>query len=795
MPLAPDWVSHLRVLFHTHYLGHTRHFEGLISALSRAGHEVVLSTRPVPLSKGTHQSTRDVYSPVSRADEWQNLAQSIRQLNGHLHYLLPEFISAGELRARSLHNMPLCLRPFFGAEGMASWSKLAALVGSELHLESVTSPSWKIDDVTNAKRILASIEDAIPPADNFCKFVEELSPALLLVTCLVFPDSEYQADIVKAARALRIPTVFLPFSWDNLTTKGSTTVWPDLSLVWNACQVAELTSLHGLTQERIEISGAGRFDRFYARHPKLARSAYLESMGFSPGAPLIAYLGSSPFMAPHEEVFFKDWFQGLREHSGSAVRRANVVARPHPRNAEGWKGTEGNGLVVVFDRSEEGLFELLKHCDLAVALNTSAMIEASILGVPVVTPVTRETREGQEGTMHFEYFRTVGGGLIHESRDLEGHYKTLGWALVNREEAEAKSVQFASKFTRPRGEGAVSPVLALRLEQFVAEHAGLVDDGARMIPTITPDALRSVQGLIQPAEHYTPGSLERVQYGKADIYIRVSNRMERDWRLTGPDKEPWTIEWMEQMFSPGDIVYDIGANVGVFSLIAASIVGGTGAVIAFEPGVTSYSQLCENIHSNNLSERIFPIPLPLSEEPGTAVFIYRSLEAGQSRHKLRKRPMGRRPSQRTLVSTLDQIVAEFQVPAPNHMKVDVGGAELDVLKGGRDLLRNPTLRTVLVEAELPLAERIEALMGRCGFKEGIVLRAGDASIAQYVLYKRSSATASRSKIVAKLFNLRKIRLHNRTPTPGSDRTLLSASEGGYESEQTLEKRFFQKPSI
>ena len=84
---------------------------------------------------------------------------------------------------------------------------------------------------------------------------------------------------------------------------------------------------------------------------------------------------------------------------------------------------------------------------------------------------------------------------------------------------------------------------------------------------------------------------------------------------------------------PGDVVYDIGANVGVFSLIAAANLGGDGTVVAFEPGFATFARLCENIRLNNFTRVIIPVPVPLSHQSGLQRFRCKSMEPGQSRHR------------------------------------------------------------------------------------------------------------------------------------------------------------------
>jgi FkbM family methyltransferase len=181
--------------------------------------------------------------------------------------------------------------------------------------------------------------------------------------------------------------------------------------------------------------------------------------------------------------------------------------------------------------------------------------------------------------------------------------------------------------------------------------------------------------------------------------------MERQWRAASCAKEPWTVNWLRDAVGPGDVLYDIGANVGTFSLVAAKHCGAH--VVAFEPGYSSFARLCENIQLNGCQHAIVPVPLPLADTSGMVGFKYRSVDPGQSRHRLkpaawrfrRTSPAEGRYEQPVLAIPLDDAVSRFRLPPPNHLKVDVDGAEDRVLAGARRTLRSRTLRTVLIEVD------------------------------------------------------------------------------------------------
>src|ERR1051325_11538121 len=61
----------------------------------------------------------------------------------------------------------------------------------------------------------------------------------------------------------------------------------------------------------------------------------------------------------------------------------------------------------------------------------------------------------------------------------------------------------------------------------------------------------------------------RLDFPDHDIWLRATFAAERRWRAHACAKEPWTVRWLREKIGPGKVLYDIGANVGVFSLVAA----------------------------------------------------------------------------------------------------------------------------------------------------------------------------------------------------------------------------------
>lgn len=137
-----------------------------------------------------------------------------------------------------------------------------------------------------------------------------------------------------------------------------------------------------------------------------------------------------------------------------------------------------------------------------------------------------------------------------------------------------------------------------------------------------------------------------------------------------------TQRMFERHVREGDVVYDIGANVGFFTLLAAKLVGGRGAVYSFEPLPRNLEYLRKHISLNDASAHVLDVAL--SSSAGTARFAVASSAS-----------MGRLDAAGDIevrCETIDQLVRSGRIAPPRFLKIDVEGAEHDVLTGGAESL-------------------------------------------------------------------------------------------------------------
>jgi FkbM family methyltransferase len=175
-------------------------------------------------------------------------------------------------------------------------------------------------------------------------------------------------------------------------------------------------------------------------------------------------------------------------------------------------------------------------------------------------------------------------------------------------------------------------------------------------------------------------------------------------------KEPDTIQWIDR-FELGDVFWDVGANVGVFSLYAACRRRVT--VLAFEPSADNYMVLCKNVEINALEGRVIPYCIALAGTTELGVLNSPSREMGAALHQFgRKGDTSRYWKGGTITCaqgmigfTIDDFIRQFRPLFPTRLKLDVDGLEWLILQGAEQTLCDPRLQSVM--AELPISDEAE----------------------------------------------------------------------------------------
>jgi FkbM family methyltransferase len=179
-------------------------------------------------------------------------------------------------------------------------------------------------------------------------------------------------------------------------------------------------------------------------------------------------------------------------------------------------------------------------------------------------------------------------------------------------------------------------------------------------------------------------------------------------------KQPATIAWIDG-FREGSVFWDIGANVGVYSLYAAR--RGHARVVAFEPAAINYFLLAANCEANGLEERIDSLLLGVGQELGLARLEVSQFASAKS-FSFRRHPERNRASrQPSLILSIDHLVEEFGLPSPTYIKIDTPGMSEAIIAGGERTLQRSDVREIHIELrESKAGQRITAQLERHGFR-------------------------------------------------------------------------------
>lgn len=212
-----------------------------------------------------------------------------------------------------------------------------------------------------------------------------------------------------------------------------------------------------------------------------------------------------------------------------------------------------------------------------------------------------------------------------------------------------------------------------------------------------------------------------VQNHGVRYYLSCPNNLTR-WRAeTFFTKEPETIEWIDT-FKSGDVLFDIGANIGLYSIYAAK--KGIN-VIAFEPESQNFALLNRNIYLNNCQDMVMCLNAALSDDYSID-YLYLPLFQSGGAINCFGSPLDEQG--RSYNSVFKQGVAAYSLDVfllnsrffPTHIKIDVDGIEPKIIKGSMKTLKDARLKSISIEVNYELPEHMEMI--KVIESEGLVLR-------------------------------------------------------------------------
>ena len=211
------------------------------------------------------------------------------------------------------------------------------------------------------------------------------------------------------------------------------------------------------------------------------------------------------------------------------------------------------------------------------------------------------------------------------------------------------------------------------------------------------------------------------QVNNKDLYFHIPNWLAFYRAKTLLTKEPETIAWLDKI-KRNSVIYDIGSNVGMYSIYAASI--RDCKVISFEPSFLNLELLFRNVQTNNLQDKITIVPLSLSNknqienfymQEGDNIWGGAHNSSGSNKSQDGTEMLNFKVSSQLALS-LDSLVELFSLPNPSHMKIDVDGLEIVVLQGGLKTLGNS--KSILIEIDEKNKDQnseVQGLLSNLGF--------------------------------------------------------------------------------
>lgn len=435
----------MKLLFIARHFTYFRNYDAALREIASRGHRIHLAVEQQE-ALGGEAAIRALADespsislgmiPERRPDTWSGVARRLRLGLDYLRYLDPFYDTAPLRRIRARDRTPRLLialadPPLIGGQ---RWRR--------------TFGGW-----------LHGVDAAVPPPASVIEYLRQQKPDAVLITPLVDLGSQ-QIDYVRAARLLGIPCGLAVWSWDHLTSKAYLREYPDRVFVWNDTQRREAVETHGVPADRMVVTGAQCFDRWFEQKPSRTKEALCVQLGLPVDRPIVLYVCTGLIKgSPPELLFVQEWIEWLRSSADPVIANASVLVRPYPSHLASWRSVDlsAYGPIAVWggnpvdECSRADYFDSLHHSAAVVGLNTTAFLEAGIVGRDVLTVLVPRFHDNQEGTAHFRYLLRIGGGLLNVSRGRDDHLAQLGAALRRPRSTDHPHRAFLESFIRPHG--------------------------------------------------------------------------------------------------------------------------------------------------------------------------------------------------------------------------------------------------------------------------------------------------------------------------------------------------------
>jgi hypothetical protein len=533
----------MKVLFVWDSAEYLRFYDSAIEECVARGHEVAIAYNNTNIKKlgglrglaAFGERVRVLGLVPKGRGTWHRIADGVRGTMDFVRYFHPRFATATAARARMKRKvLPVACR----------W------------MDRI--PQLPAAAVRGVEHLLAAAEAAVPVHQPIVDLLRREAPDVLLVSPLVDCGSD-QVDLVKAARICGTRTAVSVASWDNLTNKGVMRIEPDLVLVWNDAQKREAQEYHYIPADKITTTGAQLFDKWFDRQVTRDRAAFCARVGLPDTRPFLLFTGSSGFISESraEVAFVLRWIAALRSSVDPLLQSINVLVRPHPYNCHAWDPDPLAGIpgAVLFPRTgydpmdaanRGDFFDSIHHCAAVVGINTSAMIEAAIVGRPVFSMLTEEFAATQQGLVHFHYLVPENGGCVRIASTIDGHVRQLSERLRDPAEAHAETQRFIAHFIRPHGlDRPATPIFVDNIERLANAAAPAPQPTPVWTYFLRPLVLGGASVAMVVGWLQGPHPIRRLRRRSRKLMSRMKKRVGRRTRLTVNRGARQAKQWRE----------------------------------------------------------------------------------------------------------------------------------------------------------------------------------------------------------------------------------------------------------
>jgi hypothetical protein len=388
------------------------------------------------------------------------------------------------------------------------------------------------------------------------------------------------------------------------------------------------------------------------------------------------------------------------------------------------------------------LLECLRHATVVVGLNTSAEIEAGIVGRPVFTVLADAAQaDGQHSTLHFHYLTEAEGGFVRVAPTLDAHVGQLA-AEIERPRPASEWQQRVAAFVRPHGwDRPASAVLA-----------DAVDD------VFGPDRRgRASKAVVEPAPSTAPSAATPPIRPGGEVLPpgarRVPPRDMRPMRVTGAEVELWAmadngvapclpastrqaLDWLRGHVEPGEVICDVTAGRGLFTIAAARRFGCT--VLALESNLAALYELWQNTIVNGCDGLVVPLPFKAGPRAALRMERFDRLAPDASRQTPRLSTWrehdpgpGVEILQPAMAVPLGWALDRWKLPPPRALRASLGADAAELVATIADLAAGTPLTAVVLEGEPERLALASAPLARVGLLPAPASAAGRRDVLGY----------------------------------------------------------------